>query len=414
MPTFETSPNLVRGYWEKMGVEMIATRVRETEGTTKAELKVLHQGDLIIWEQFNMMSGQTKSRLVKELNEHLPIGIKEWAVVLNEFIRATLQAVSEGEPAVFLNANECKSGSIQYLIHPIAPLQQPTIIFGLGGSGKSFLTLLLGLLIQTPAGDTLGLDIAGDHNVLYLDWETDSNVIHHRMKMLSNGLGYNTSLIYRRCNKPLAQDLEAIQAMINKHKIEVVIVDSLAQACGGDLMHQVALEFFQGLRSLTYNNQPLSSLVVAHTSKGDPANKSNSRSVFGSAFFTNYARSVWELNGKQEPGQPKLTIVLTHKKSNYGLSKSMVFDVTFSANKVEITGGKTYDRDYVVDQLKISERVQEALLQGDSTVEEIADRLGDVGHKQISDTLSKLTAVGRVVRVDRGKYAIPTQREMEE
>jgi RecA-family ATPase len=409
----DVSSNLVRIYFDRAGVEMIATKIRTTEDTTKAELKILHQDKLIIWEQFNLMSGQTKSRLVKDLNAYLPIGTQEWSVMLNEFIRTVLRTNTQGEPALFLSAAECKAQSIDYLIHPIAPMQQPTIIFGAGGSGKSYLMLLLGLLIQTPAGDNLGFDIAGGKQVLYLDWETESNVIHHRMKMLSNGLGYNTMLTYRRCNKPLAQDLEAIQDIVNKNDVEVVIVDSLAQACGGDLMHEVALEFFQGLRSLTHKGNPLSSLVVAHTSKGsDP--KSNTRTVFGSAFFMNYARSVWELTGVQEAGEPKLSIVLRHKKSNYGLAKSLLMDVTFAPDKVTITGGRTYDKGYVVDQLKLSEKVQEALLHGDQTIEQIADRLKTVGHKQITDTLSKLANAGRVIRIDRGRYGIPTQREMEE
>ena len=129
---------------------------------------------------------------------------------------------------------------------------------------------------------------------------------------------------YLRCNSPLADNIEQIQKRMAKAGAEVLIIDSLAPAVGGDITKstELPLRFNAALRQLK-----CSSLIIGQTSKDKDGKH---KSVFGSAFFEYYARNIFELRKVQEEGEDIIDIALFNTFCNLGRRQPpMGFRVNF-------------------------------------------------------------------------------------
>ena len=151
---------------------------------------------------------------------------------------------------------------------------------------------------------------------LYLDWETSFDDFNWRWRCIQAGAKIDPiAFPYRHCEKPLAYEFEGVAAAIEDTGANGIIVDSVGMAAGGDLnTTESAFGFLGPLRSLKdRSGQPITTLLVAHPSKDPTVRK---KSMHGSAFFTNEARNVWELQAKPsaQPGQKQIT--LYHNKWN--------------------------------------------------------------------------------------------------
>ena len=72
-----------------------------------------------------------------------------------------------------------------YQVWPLLPSRQPTIIYGQGGIGKSWLALYLCALVDH--GLTLNGLNADVGNSLYVDWETDRDTLEGRAWAIKRG-----------------------------------------------------------------------------------------------------------------------------------------------------------------------------------------------------------------------------------
>jgi hypothetical protein len=109
-----------------------------------------------------------------------------------------------------------------------------------------------------------------------------------------------------------------------------VIIDSALAACGGDPSSpEVTGQYFRDLRQLN-----VTSLTLAHNSK----NSTGEKTIYGSVFWSNFARSVWELKKNQEMEEDFLDIGLFCRKSNLSrLFSPIGLRFTYSDNKIEVT-----------------------------------------------------------------------------
>jgi len=243
----------------------------------------------------------------------------------------------------------------------------------------------------------LGL-IAPDHCVktLYLDYETDANEIIWRAKSLQIGMGLPPfSINYRRCNAPLANDIESIQNIINDTKAEAVIIDSLGYASGGELKESSpAISFFSALRQL----KP-TSLILAHTSKDKEAKV---RSVFGSAYFSFAARSIWEARKSQEVGESELSIALFHRKANLSkLHHPLGYKLSFNEHKTSIATEDTRDVGEFLKEYGTQTRIYELLKSEPMAVKDIAEAL-EISEVNTRMALSRLSKKGKIVKTEKG------------
>jgi hypothetical protein len=164
--------------------------------------------------------------------------------------------------------------------------------------------------------------------------------------------------------------VENISQTIDQYGVKLLVVDSLAQAAGGNINEaEPAIAFYQALGSLG-----IASLLVGQQSK-DTFGKN--KTVFGSTMFEYYASSVWEIHKGQDEDSPEATISLVHKKHNLSGKHSPIFyKVTFNNNDVrfELTDPKNTE---LSDQLPLAKRIEDILLEGAKSSKDIASTLGE-------------------------------------
>lgn len=178
------------------------------------------------------------------------------------------------------------------LLSPFLPEGEPSVFFGQPESGKSYLSLLMALALQLPWPDNpfrWGAPSTKHINCLYLDYESTQKRIDTRLRRLARGHfgDVQVPLEYLPGVLPLCDDVDRVLATVIEKNIGLIVIDSLGGAAGGELnTPESALRFFGAVRRLG-----VTTAIIAHTSK-DTMNKD--KTIFGSQFFTAYARSVWE------------------------------------------------------------------------------------------------------------------------
>ena len=362
--------------WEDYGVHAEISRLRnKRDGGVSGEVLLtttnpeyssgLHHGSL------NFLSSSSKVSLIKAMGNKYPEA--NWDEIIEQLCFSTLQLTRQGSPVDNLETITDLNPP-GYLLDPIMPLNQPTIIFGEGGVGKSELALILHICILLPwEGNPLNITTLGTSTKsLYCDWEADRYIINWQLKCLTEGMGLGyANIAYRRCHQSLADDIEQIQKAITDTGAKVIIIDSLGAACGGDLKDaEVAIRFFTALRQLN-----MTSLILAHTSKDQQA---QAKTIFGSAFFYNYARSVWELRKVQEIGEDTISLGLFHRKANQSkLHPPLGFNIHFNGTKTMVTRQDTKKVDEFLQRMPIKTRVLEALSDGPMTIDELSTFLDE-------------------------------------
>ena len=186
--------------------------------------------------------------------------------------------------------------------------------------------------------------------VLYLDYETSSATAARRFNTLYAGFGFEhkSSVLYRFCFQPLASEIQEIQRIASEHGIQLIIVDSAGPACGGEPESASAsIQYFAALRSLR-----ATTLTIAHKAKG------SSNGPFGSVYWMNYPRSVYEIKKAQDEGENLIHVGLFHRKVNDGkLLKPMGFKFDFDENAVSVTKEDVWGRMAIVDTKPFKLRV---------------------------------------------------------
>jgi len=302
----------------------------------------------------------------------------DWHMIIEQVCVLGLRIFREGEPVLRLT----KDAQVEPLSSRLSPLlydRLPSGIFGPGGIGKSYVGLLCALLVES--GQCLAGLEAVKGSVLYLDYECEYGDFVERAKRLWQGHPElsDAQPLYRRCNLPIADDLPALQHIVAKSEVQLLIIDSLAAACGSDLYApETPIRLFAALRSLR-----VSSLILAHVAKDED----KGRSIFGSVFFGNFGRSVWEMKKTQEVGDTVIRVGLYQRKHNLGpLHRPIGLKLSFG-DAVHITPLDLTEEPELAEAMSLSQRIKAALRQGSKTPKELADEL-DAKYPQVKARLS--------------------------
>jgi hypothetical protein len=216
--------------------------------------------------------------------------------------------------------------------------------------------------------------------VLYLDWETDEAEVMQRMNFIANGVTQSGRsqfplvredfpLTYVRCTAALTALQPKIAKWTEANDCKLVIVDSLIPALDGDANDsETARKFMNTLRSFN-----CSALVLSHTSKEGK--------LFGSTFWSNLARNVWEVRKEQDLGQDYSDLALIHKKSNNSsLAKPIGIRMKFDKQNESVTFNKFNVADTtgtLAASLSVKSRIIQLLKsEGALSVKEIVQQLG--------------------------------------
>ena len=396
---------VVGGYrfaWETERIEIAVSRLKtHSDGTVKGEITVTTSAPgiepYLHGSQFNFSSDATRDRLVKKLTgsyEHLA----NWESVFQQLCFYVLDYERRGEPVINLQTTDEVAKPV-YLLYPLLVRSLPTTLFGEPGSLKSTLALILAATLLLPwTGNPLDLSPPSHPTlVLYLDWETDQETVRYQLTRLQRGmdLGY-LSLNYRRCYLPVAQDIQQIRQHIVDTAAQVVIIDSLGLACGGELNEAgTALSFFAALRQLN-----TTSLILAHSAKN--IEKHSRHSIYGSVFFEAQARNIWEIQKLQEAGENEVDISLFHRKPppfsklHPPLGFKLRFDEAQDAMTVESEDPRTIDQ--FLERMSAQQRILAALKTGHRTPAELAEDLS-LKTNTVRSALMRLKLRAQVVKV---------------
>jgi hypothetical protein len=275
------------------------------------------------------------------------------------------------------------------LLEPLVLSNQPTIWYGNGGDGKSYMALAAGLSIHTGQA-LLGIEPTQRLRVALLDWEADAWTHHQRMRALTPDVDL-PDLLYVACHGlPLSAQVDRLKAVIDKHQIGFVIVDSVALACDGPPEESgAAMDFFNALHRLQ-----VGSLLIAHVNRsGDPGRP------FGSAFWHNMARLTWHFR-KGQLAADALIVTLTNHKNNTGpQAKPLSFRLDFTGGQTTISpvGAVAHCDD---EPATLRGRLINALRGGALTYDELAERL-DAPADTIRRTVARQTSIFTVLKNQR-------------
>ena len=313
-PEVSESINRLTYLWPNLEVKVLADRITDS-GT--AELWFYHingkTDSLLHIAKVNLLASSTMTQLAKRMKEHseqIP-----WTEVMTYLSAKTIEYSRRGEPGVVIEPVPGQAVHPGYYVEPLIMKGVPNIMFGDKGVNKTTICLtLIGIVRIGLIDSPLGLFCDKPASVALLDWESTKPLTDYTMSRLIEGKTIPWfSLPYLRCKQSLADDIDRIANFLHDNKTELVLIDSLGQAAGSEKFDTagkaVALRFFEALRQLN-----VTSLIIAQNSKGED----NKKTIYGSTYFTYYARNIFEVKAKQDQlDEDKMHMILLQEESNY-------------------------------------------------------------------------------------------------
>src|SRR5262245_9345115 len=359
-------------------------------GALSAEVYAQLSGMPPYWTRLTLASTSQRRELAKEFTERFPG--HPWSEIIPLACLQVHDREEAGSPRHDVTTFAADD-STEWLIDNWIPLEGPTIVYGDGESFKSY--LMLGLSIAAIHGDDL---VDGDpawaihrrRSVLYLDWEEPSTkVADQRITALCRGRGLTRPPAGFSCKsmlgKSVAESVNVIRAEIAAIRAEMLVIDSLLPACGGNPSDpEVASRFFRALSLLG----PVTILIVAHVAKamaGGPDENGAMPTIFGSVFYRNLARSAIYVAADPTPNaldsrdHYERVLTLSNTKNNHAnrLSNApralcFIYSGPRGARTMTITRGAAPNGHF----LNPYEKIAHAVRSGAETVPEIRDQTG--------------------------------------
>lgn len=357
--------------WADLPFTIALSRIKESSSRgTSSEIQVSYvngtgKPKTLTHQTFNLLSSRTK--LAKELQAKQDA---PWGAMLEQVCILALRQLRQGEPIESL-APTAEDHPAWFVLNPLLYDKNPTVLYGPGDSMKSFFALYCGMLLASGMTGP-NLSVSPDPwKVLFLDWEMSVHDVRGRVKMLQAGDPRLTGVPdYRRCYQPLADDLSELKKVVSEGGYDVLILDSLAMAAGGQEIERAesAIRFNAALRSLN-----CTSLVIGHTPK--PNEEQKERHLYGSVFFHNLCRVSWECRREGN------TIGLYQRKNNLGPKHDALgfaLDLDTHGQCCRIHEADLSDDEILSSGLQLKERLIKALHeQPGQTAKELALSLNE-------------------------------------
>jgi hypothetical protein len=302
-------------------------------------------------------------------------GVKDagWAELLNRAFAMVRDGFLNHDPSMDAADIEAPE-SMVFHVGLVAPHGEPTVIFGDGSAGKTWLTYTMA--ISAASGESF-LDLATMPGPwLIVDYETSSAPFARRIQRLAMAMGADRiphKLLHYWPAKgtPLHDLVPALQKKIREAGIVGVIVDSAAVACGGEPENaEVALRYFRALSRLG-----VTTLTIAHIPKG-----SDGVRPFGSTFWHNAPRRTWFVERVERVDSDVIDIAMICRKVNDGrlpapIGVSIVFDGL--DGPVNVTRQDMRDVPEFASKRSLTDRLLESLATGAKPIHELAEMLGE-------------------------------------
>ncbi len=351
----------------------------------------------------NLSSDITRKRLANDCSERHGGNNLDWYAIIEQLSDKIITKHKTGEEACELSSG---SGSKppEYIMEPFIVKNYPNVFFGDPGSFKSNFAMVLCMIASLPYHDNpLNLDAPDDPlKILWLDWETDRQTVEWAMTRLENGLKPGIFFIqYRKCVYPLKQDVEQIKTSIDKTGADLVVIDSLGLASGGEPKEtEPALSFFQALRQLK-----TTSLIIGHNSKNK---EEKTKSIYGNMYYTALARNIWEARKVAEPGEDEIDIALFHRKSPpfSKIQKPFGYKVFFNFDSITISPQDITTAREFVSQLSNNAQIEMFLKEeGPASKQQILEGTG-ITDANFRQAIKRLKTKDKVVHLPGDNWGL--------
>lgn len=362
IPKLDAKGGIYTLTWEEEQLIARLNRLREhSDYSVSAEIRIISTspvGGHLHQARINLTSTAALKTLAKHMAERL--NTLDWGAIVEQTAVKVLAEYRKGEPPVEVGQMPVRE-HLAYRVDPIMVEGRPTLLYGSGGSGKSYFAIYLSVLVDIPWKENRLEPEYG--KVLYLDYETSQDEFRDRVNAIQAGIGIATPshILYRYCTRPLATEVEELQEMVAEHKVNMVVVDSVGSACGGESegKSEFVLAMFSALRSLR-----VTSLLIDHTNKEGV--------LYGNVYKFNQSRAVWEIRRQHELDTDHIHFGLIHRKFNTGkLLKPLGFELAFSNQEIRVS---TYDAkaiDEVMERMSTADQLRKVLKTGLHTVQEL-------------------------------------------
>lgn len=367
-----------------------------------AEIEVYDDAELepFLYPPTRVTINKSFSTTIRELSE--VSARPDWRQRFGQVKKLVLPHYKSGTPIISLGAMDPPE-PIREELEGVLWQGLPTVVYGAGGIGKSAICLAWASAVHT--GTTVANLKAHQSNVLYLDWETSDRLTYWRNKELldAKGISHGTwadperpesgrtgMVFYRYMSGPLWDDLPFLRAEVERLNIGTVCIDSASPACGGEPENAKATDsFFSALRGLSPAHQPVQSIILAHVTH--EARKSGKRSSpFGSVFWLNQPRNVFELDSVQEKNATHTDMGLYHVKSNTGpLRSEQGFRLTWGGGHMTVEDLNIREHNKLSKKLADTDRAEIFLLtEGPTPIRDLAEELDLNNHRSLASQLS--------------------------
>ena len=320
---------------------------------------------------FNLSSPVAASHRAKLLAERARVKGIDWSSMIEELRQHVLTHDRRGAPSINLRTVAVPAATDPEidLCGLSLPADHFSIVFGDGGTGKSYLALRLLSELATD-GMAVGL----------FDWEL-SETTHRRRLEAING-AQMPDVRYVRLDRPLVHEVDRLRRIIRTDGIRYAVLDSIGYGtAGAPESAEAAMDFARAVRQLG-----IGTLALAHVTKAE----NGDQRPFGSTFWHNSARCTWNLKlASTSPDGDELQLAAFHRKSNLGRLRPPVgIKVAFEADRVVFVPIDATTIDEVASELPLWQRIRAVVRTGPMTLATIAS---EVGHDNVA-------TIDRVVR----------------
>lgn len=365
--------------------------------------------------RINLIAAATRNSLAKYLSTRSNGWDLDWADALEHLAQFVMMAETEGEEIGEVGHDPITPFSEQFLMKPLIPKDRASTWFGTGMSGKSLLALAAAISVAAGREVIPGCGPSVKGPVLYLDWETTKQVINDRVQMLCAGHGFRPpkGIMYRRCVRALADDVEALSEVVKAHDVKLIVVDSAAYAMGtqgeyGDANESV-LRMHEALRLMGST-----ALIIDHVNKQDSKEKPGTARPYGSAYKTWAARMAWEVRkGPSDDGL--LRTAMYHAKSNDSPQLDPIgLEIEWHEGTARILTAEPMVEDQrqpePVDRQRGVEPLIMELISGGASVNraDIPNYRPGVLRNTVDKAISRLKSAGRITVDDDGTIREPS------
>lgn len=356
-------------------------------------------------QRINILSQSAKGALSTQLNQSFETLKKLGTPIIIsqafELLEKTLS--NQAKEELF---EENLDVNTHYLIKPFIEEGVPNILFGMGGSGKTYLSLRMACSLALGK-DFLGADPDKVANSLFVDYENTRDIWTTRITKILNGMGVEDKspiiqkMFYFNPKGAPVHDIKyQLLDIIKQRDIKLVIIDSAALACGGEAESaDMATKFFNALSRLK-----TTTFIIAHETKNSD---NKNKMPYGSVFWYNCARNIWNVEKKQDKDESLISVGILHRKcNNEKLSGPRAARVFFGKDMVDINPGNVQDFSKEMNlKYQILRFLKEETSGESLTITEIAESI-EGKYEDVKSRLAELAKKGEVEKPERGKYCL--------